>query len=45
MEMLFVRGEERVSVSDEIGYAYPKDPIITICGSTGTISKIVGVLD
>lgn len=44
-KMLFVRGEERVSVSDEIGDAYPKDPIITICGSTGTISKIVGVLD
>jgi hypothetical protein len=43
--MLFVRGEERVSVSDEIGDVYPKDPVITICGSTSTISKIVGVLD
>ena len=44
-KMLFVRGEERVSVSDEIGDVYPKDPVITICGSTSTISKIVGVLD
>jgi hypothetical protein len=44
-KMLFVRGEERVSVSDEIGDVYPKDPVITICGSTSTISKIVGVFD
>ena len=42
---LFVRGEERVSVSDEIGDVYPKDPVITICGSTDTINKIIGVLD
>jgi hypothetical protein len=41
---LFVRGEERVSVSDEIGDVYPKDPVITICGSTNTISRIVGAL-
>ena len=44
-KILFVRGEERVSVSEEIGDVYPKDPVITICGSTNTISKIVGVLD
>lgn len=39
--MLFVRGTETVSVSEEIGDAYPKDPIITICGSKNTISRIV----
>ncbi len=44
-KMLFVRGQERVSVSDEIGDVYPKDPVITICGSTKTISRIVEVLD
>jgi len=44
-KLLFVRGEERVSVSEEIGDVYPKDPVITICGSTNTISKIVEVLD
>jgi len=43
-KMLFVRGEERVSVSEEIGDVYPKDPVITICGSTNTISRIIGVL-
>jgi hypothetical protein len=32
--MLYVNGEETISVSEEIGDAYPKDPIITICGST-----------
>ena len=44
-KLLFVRGEERVSVSEEIGDVYPKDPVITICGSTSTISAIVEVLD
>jgi hypothetical protein len=39
--MLYVRGDETVSISEEIGYAYPKDPIITICGSEMTISKLV----
>lgn len=43
-KMLFVRGEERVSVSEEIGDVYPKDPVITICGSTNTIRTIIGVL-
>src|SRR5689334_5705581 len=37
-KMLYVRGEETISVSEEIGDAYPKDPIITICGSKTTIS-------
>lgn len=40
-KMLYVKGSETVSVSEEIGDAYPKDPIITICGSRTTISKIV----
>jgi hypothetical protein len=40
-KMLYVRGDETISVSEEIGDAYPKDPIITICGSRTTISKIV----
>jgi hypothetical protein len=44
-KMLFVRGEERISVSDEIGDVYPKDPIITICGSANTINKVIGVFD
>lgn len=40
-KMLYVRGAEMISVSEEIGDAYPKDPIITICGSKMTISKVV----
>ena len=40
-KMLYVRGAETISVSEEIGEAYPKDPIITICGSRTTISKVV----
>ena len=40
-KMLYVRGNETISVSEEIGDAYPKDPIITICGSRMTISKVV----
>jgi hypothetical protein len=39
--MLYVREDETISVSEEIGDAYPKDPIITICGSKMTISKVV----
>jgi hypothetical protein len=42
---LFVRGAETVSLSDEIGDAYPKDPVITIHGSSRTISRIAGVVD
>ena len=37
-KMLYVMGDETISGSDEIGDAYPKDPIITICGSKVTIS-------
>ena len=40
-KMLYIRDNETVSVSEEIGDAYPKDPIITICGSKMTISKVV----
>jgi hypothetical protein len=40
-KMLYVSGKETISVSEEIGDAYPKDPIITICGSKSTISKVV----
>jgi hypothetical protein len=41
--MLYTRGDsgEIVSVSEEIGDAWPKDPIITICGSRNTISRVV----
>ncbi|MGI0037546.1 MAG: hypothetical protein ACRD99_04230 [Nitrososphaera sp.] len=40
-KMLYLRENETISVSEEIGDAYPKDPIITICGSRNTISKVV----
>jgi hypothetical protein len=40
-KMLYVRGDETISVSEEIGDVYPKDPIITICGSNKTISHVV----
>jgi hypothetical protein len=40
-KMLYVRGSETISVSEEIGDAYPKDPIITICGTGKTISRVV----
>ena len=40
-KMLYVRDSETISVSEELGDAYPKDPIITICGSRNTISKVV----
>jgi hypothetical protein len=40
-KMLYVKDNEMISVSEEIGDAYPKDPIITICGSKITISKVV----
>ena len=40
-KMLYFRGDETISISEEIGDAYPKDPIITICGSKLTISKVV----
>jgi hypothetical protein len=40
-KILYVKDNETISVSEEIGDAYPKDPIITICGSKITISKVV----
>jgi hypothetical protein len=40
-KMLYSRDDETISISEEIGDAYPKDPIITICGSNMTISKMV----
>ena len=40
-KMLYSRGHETISISEEIGDAYPKDPIITICGSKTTISKVI----
>ena len=40
-KMLYTRGDETVSVSEEIGDVYPKDPIITICGSSKTISRVI----
>lgn len=39
--MLYARNDETISVSEEIGDAYPKDPIITICGSKSTITHVV----
>lgn len=39
--MLYSRQDETISVSEEIGDAYPKDPIITICGSKSTISQVI----
>ncbi len=39
--LLYSRGEETISVSEEIGDVYPKDPIITICGSKNTISRVI----
>jgi hypothetical protein len=45
-KMLYVNKEETISVSEEIGDAYPKDPIITICGSGSTILSVIqGVKD
>ena len=39
--MLYVNKEETINVSEEIGDAYPKDPIITICGSKTTILNVI----
>jgi hypothetical protein len=40
-KMHYIMDNETISVSEEIGDVYPKDPIITICGSKRTISKVV----
>lgn len=42
--LLYVKGAERVSLSEEMGDAYPKDPIITIYGSSRTIDRIFEVV-
>lgn len=42
--MLYIKGEEMIFVSDEIGDTYPKDPVVTIYGLDDTIEKITGVL-
>jgi hypothetical protein len=39
-KILYSNGNETITVSEEIGNAYPKDPIITICASNSTISKV-----
>jgi hypothetical protein len=40
-KILYSNGNETITISEEIGYAYPKDPIITICASSSTISKVI----
>ena len=40
-KVLYINGNETITVSEEIGDAYPKDPIITICASDNTISKVI----
>ena len=41
VKVLYINGNETITVSEEIGDAYPKDPIITICASDNTISKVI----
>ncbi|MCS7141896.1 MAG: hypothetical protein NZ888_06905 [Candidatus Nitrosocaldus sp.] len=43
-KMLFTKGSECISVSEEIGDAYPRDPVISIYASDDTISRIGEVL-
>lgn len=44
-KMLYVKGDEVVSVSEELGDYWPKDPVISICGLPNTIKTILGDLD
>lgn len=44
-KMLYIKGDEVVSVSEELGDYWPKDPVISICGLPGTIKTILGDLD
>ena len=44
-KMLYIKNEEAVSVSEELGDYWPKDPIISICGLPSTIKTILGDLD
>jgi hypothetical protein len=43
-KMLYTKGNERISISEEIGDTYPKDPIITICASRNTISRVIDLV-
>lgn len=42
---LYVKNDEVISVSEELGDYWPKDPIISICGLSSTIKTILGDLD
>ena len=44
-KILYVKGDESISVSEELGDYWPKDPIVSICGLPNTIQKILGDLD
>ncbi|MGQ0795631.1 MAG: hypothetical protein ACT4N5_05555 [Nitrosopumilaceae archaeon] len=44
-KILYVKGEEVISVSEELGDYWPKDPVISICGLPDTIKTILGDLD
>ena len=40
-KFIYTNGNETITVSERIADAYPKDPIITICASSNTISKVI----
>ncbi len=42
---LYIKGDETISVSEEIGDYWPKDPIVSIYGLPNTIQQILGDLD
>lgn len=42
---LYVKGDEMISISEELGDYWPKDPIVSIFGLPATIQKILGDLD
>ena len=42
---LYVKGEEVISVSEELGDYWPKDPIISIYGLPSTIKTVLGDLN
>lgn len=42
---LYVKGEEIISVSEELGDYWPKDPIISIYGLPDTIKTVLGDFD
>ncbi|MEM3016440.1 MAG: hypothetical protein QXW14_02965 [Candidatus Nitrosocaldus sp.] len=43
-KMLFIKGVECISVSEEVGDAYPRDPVISMYASDDTIGRIGEVL-